>query len=216
MSNHVFAAGTIPWRKVKHKSGETRIEVLLVYRKNYRDWSFPKGKVDPNESLPQTAVRETREETGLRIKLGVNLGNISYKIGGRRQKIVQYWAAKATKKALKNHKFKKNSEISEIAWVPLSQVNERLSYDRDRDIFSIFCDLYECQRLETFAVVLLRHAKAEPRGREFPVDHLRPLADIGADQAQLVVPPLAAFGAKRVISSDAKRCRSTATPIAHK
>jgi len=62
----IYAAGIICWRENKGA-----LEVLLVHRPKYSDWTFPKGKQDPGEYLPETAVREMREETGISLKLGL-------------------------------------------------------------------------------------------------------------------------------------------------
>ncbi len=67
-STTVHAAGAIVWRG----TGRT-LEVLLVHRPRYDDWSWPKGKLDPGESLPACAVREVAEETGHSIVLGLPL-----------------------------------------------------------------------------------------------------------------------------------------------
>lgn len=209
----VFAAGTVCWRRNKTTG---KLEVLLVYRRRYADWSFPKGKLDAGETLPQAAVRETMEETGYRVHLGVNIGTISYLLKTTGQpKTVAYWAAHISSKTAKKHTFEPNKEIAEIAWLPLKTAKKRLTYKRERDILEIFCALAAAKKHSTFALVLLRHAKAEPRSAVFPVDRLRPLADLGADQAQLLIPSLAAFGPQEIITSDAKRCRATVVPVAH-
>ena len=67
----VLAAGAVCWRIVDGKP-----KVLVVYRGDRADVSLPKGKVDPGETLPETAVREIREETGLEIVLGAPLGTV--------------------------------------------------------------------------------------------------------------------------------------------
>ncbi|MTA05380.1 MAG: NUDIX domain-containing protein, partial [Actinobacteria bacterium] len=85
----VVAAGAVPWRVVNGK-----LQVLVVYRKQHRDVSIPKGKVDPGETLPHTAVREVFEETGLKVNLGPSLGSVHYvQPSNGKPKIVHYWAA---------------------------------------------------------------------------------------------------------------------------
>ena len=56
----VLAAGVLSWRE---KS--SRLEVLLVHRPRYDDWSVPKGKLDKGETFPAAAVREVAEETAV-------------------------------------------------------------------------------------------------------------------------------------------------------
>ncbi|MGO3147967.1 MAG: NUDIX hydrolase [Leucobacter sp.] len=215
MTKRVYAAGTIPWRLVKDTSGKSRLMVLLIHRTKQRDISFPKGKLDPGESMPQAAVRETREETGLKVKLGVHLGTISYDMPGGAEKIVQYWAAKVTPKKALASTFKPNSEVQALEWVPVEEARERLSYEADRELFDVFMRLAEPNLLDTFSVTLLRHAKAEPRNDIYPVDHLRPLAPTGVHQAESLASILASFGPKRIYSSTADRCLSTVAPLAH-
>lgn len=188
--------------------------VLLIHRTKQRDVSFPKGKLDPGESMPQAAVRETLEETGLSVALGSNLGTISYKLNGGSSKTVQYWAAEVTPKAALASTFTPNSEIQALEWVPIGDARKRLSYDPDRELYDVFLQLAEHDLLDTFSVTLLRHAKAEPRSDEYPQDHLRPLLPAGEDQAETLVPILEAFGPRRIMSSTAVRCLSTVAPLA--
>lgn len=86
-NNYVLAAGGVVWRR--NEKGD--IEVLLEHRKRYDDWSIPKGKVDPGESLVMTAIREIAEETGFDVRLGKFLKRVHYPLSGDRQKIVYYW-----------------------------------------------------------------------------------------------------------------------------
>lgn len=209
MSKEIFAAGAVCWRRI-----DDEIMVLLIHRTKQKDVSFPKGKLDPGETMPQAAVREVEEETGLRVALGANLGRIHYGIGNNTEKTVQYWAAEVTEPAVRNSTFVPNSEVEALEWTPLKKAHKRLSYPQDRDILEVFKRLIEHNALETFSVILLRHAKAEPRSAEFPEDRLRPLSDIGSAQAQLLSPTLAAFGPERIVSSVAERCMRTIAPTA--
>lgn len=213
MTKPLLAAGTVCWRRVPTPEGE-RIMVLLIHRHKQRDISFPKGKLDPGESMPQAAVRETEEETGLAVHLGINLGTIEYALKAGGQKTVQYWAAEVSEEAVQRSTFVPNNEVDAIEWVPLEKAKKRLSYDPDRGILAVFRRLMERNAGETFSLILLRHAKAEPRSERFPKDRLRPLSDVGEEQAELLIPTLAAFGPQRIISSNAERCMSTVAPIA--
>ena len=209
----VLAAGTVCYRRVTTDAGE-RIMVLLVHRTKQRDVSFPKGKLDRGESMPQAAARETREETGLTVSLGSNLGTIDYTLPDGREKTVQYWAAEVVESAVHTSEFRPNGEISALEWAPLEEVSELLSYEADRQLFKVFTRLAERDALDTFSIILLRHAKAEDRSEHYPIDHLRPLAEAGDEQAETLVPILESFGPKRIYSSTAKRCQSTVQPLA--
>ena len=94
--NIVYAAGAICWRQ---KSDE--ILVLVIHRTQRKDYSFPKGKVDPGELLPETCVREIAEETGLSISLGVPVGVTEYPLSHGKHKVVHYWSAKVSNKVAK-------------------------------------------------------------------------------------------------------------------
>ncbi len=213
MKKPVLAAGTVCYRRV-HDGDESRIMVLLVHRTKQRDVSFSEGQTTPGESMPRAAVRETLEETGLSVSLGTNLGTINYTLPSGGEKTVRYWAAEVTEAAVHASKFRPNGEISALEWVPLEEVRGRLSYKADRRLFKVFTRLAERDAIETFSIILLRHAKAEPRSAQFPVDSLRPLAEAGENQAETLVPILESFGPRRILSSTAERCHRTALPLA--
>ena len=92
----ILAAGGVVYR---HDDDGGRIAV--IHRPHRHDWSLPKGKVDPGETLPETAVREIFEETGIRVALGIPVGVSRYRMPRGRQKIVHYWAAEATDDAIR-------------------------------------------------------------------------------------------------------------------
>ncbi|MGH3499025.1 MAG: NUDIX hydrolase, partial [Nocardioidaceae bacterium] len=88
----ILAAGTLTWRH-----GMRGLQVLLVHRTRYDDWSFPKGKADPGEPLAATAARETLEETGYSVRLGIPLTRLTYFVDRPypASKHVSYWTASA-------------------------------------------------------------------------------------------------------------------------
>src|SRR5208283_2712658 len=111
-SGVIEAAGAVVWRH-----GPDGPEVLLIHRPRRDDWSLAKGKRDPGEQLPQTAVREVVEETGIRPILGGRLRSVSYLAGGR-PKHVHYWAAaEPAPRAYPNVSFVPNHEVDEIEWL---------------------------------------------------------------------------------------------------
>lgn len=207
----VYAAGAIVWRLVDDK-----LRVLLIHRTKYRDVTLPKGKVDPGEMLAQTAVREVREETGIRVTLGVPVGVSRYWMRPKRQKIVHYWAAEATDDAIRASTFVPNAEIAAIEWVSLKKARKRLSYPVDVEIMEAFERLVDDGVLHTFPLVVLRHAKAVGRADWDGADADRPLTERGQRQAKAIAGPLRAFGVRRVVTSDAARCVQTVAPLEKK
>lgn len=205
----IYAAGIICWRENKGA-----LEVLLVHRPKYGDWTFPKGKQDPDEYLPETAVREMREETGISLKLGRPIAQVSYSVDNNEEKIVYYWSSKVREKALKKKKFKANEEISEISWEKADSAIEKLSYKHDQKLLKEVIKIHQSGELETRALVLLRHAMATPRTEWKGQEAKRPLLPEGKQQAKRLVNLLGAFGPKRLVTSSWKRCEQTIEPYA--
>lgn len=209
MTAPVLAAGALCWRV----TAKGTVKVLLVYRTQHRDTSLPKGKVDPGETLPETAVREIAEETGLIIALGAPLGVVEYVLPNGRDKVVYYWSAEVSKEARANSTFVSNDEIESLQWVSLDKARARMSYPHDIDILDRFAELYEQGRARTFAVIALRHGKAEPHGAKGE-DHDRVLTEHGVAQATSVAHGIAAYRPAELVSSTAVRCLATIAPTA--
>ncbi|ODT23942.1 NUDIX domain-containing protein [Microbacterium sp. SCN 69-37] len=207
--NAVYAAGGVIWRVV-----DGRLMVLVIHRTAYADVTLPKGKVDPGETLAETAVREIFEETGIRVHLGIPVGVSRYRMPSKRQKIVHYWAAEATDEAIRASAFVPNREIAALEWVTPKRARGYLSYPVDVEILDNFLRFVDDGILETFPLIVLRHAKATPRDGWKGADAARTLTDRGARQAGSIVGPLAAFGVRKIVSSDAVRCVATVTPLA--
>jgi 8-oxo-dGTP pyrophosphatase MutT (NUDIX family)/phosphohistidine phosphatase SixA len=209
----IYAAGAVLWREV---SGQLLIAV--IHRARYNDWSFPKGKQDPGENLPQTAVREIREETGLSIKLGVRLKVVHYTVGSNIPKEVHYWAARVSDSALAKSKFKPSEEVEKVEWKSPEEVRGLLTYDFDREVLDPLLDLHLLGHLRTKPVIVLRHATATQRsewkGGKGLDDGHRPLLPVGHSEAAQLVPLLSAFAPKRLVTSSWVRCRTTLEPFA--
>lgn len=201
---NIHAAGTVLWRHAPGSAGG--IEIAVIRRPKYQDWSLPKGKLDPGESPVLAAFRETEEETGLRPRLGRYLGKVTYPVTGhRKMKRVDYWAAEVV-----DGEFSANSEVDELTWCALDTVMSELSYPMDRQIVRAFTRL----PADTHTVLLVRHAKAGRRDRFKGPDEQRPLEPAGYRQSLALVPNLLAFGAQDIYSAEPLRCVQTVAPLA--
>ena len=205
----IYAAGVVCWREQDGK-----LELALVHREVYKDWGFPKGKLDPGEQLPQTAVREVMEEAGFKIRLGRKLGVIKYKVGDGLDKEVHYWASKVTAKAIAKQKFLPNQEIAKVEWVTAKKALTLLSYEHDRNLLEQVIQLHKAKELETRALIILRHAKATLRSEWKGEEAKRPLLPEGKKQAKALVPLIAAYGPRRLVTSPWARCHATIAPYA--
>lgn len=204
----VLAAGAICWRIVDGK-----VRILLVHRNARADVSLPKGKLDPGETLPQTAVREIGEETGLSVSLGAPLGTVEYTLPSGRRKVVYYWAAEASEHALQLARFSPNEEISALEWTSLGKARKKLSYAHDAEVVDRFAARIAAGTARTFAIIALRHGKAVAPESWDGQDASRPLLQRGHDQALSIAPAIAAYAPQKVISSTAVRCLATVTPL---
>lgn len=119
----VRAAGAIVWR------ASEPLEICLVHRPKYDDWSFPKGKLDGGERWEDAALREVQEELGLRCRLGDELPPTSYTDPKGRAKVVRYWLMEPLDGA-----FAASREVDEMRWLPVDEADALLSYAHDREL----------------------------------------------------------------------------------
>jgi 8-oxo-dGTP diphosphatase len=122
---------------VLRRDREGSTEVLLVHRPRYNDWSFPKGKLDGDESLEEAAIREVREETGLQCRIirKLSIARYDYRTadGSRKPKAVHYFLMELMRGKLRS---RFDEEIDSVEWVPLQEAASRLNYEFDRTLLS--------------------------------------------------------------------------------
>src|ERR1700761_5271202 len=129
-SRLIKAAGGGAWRP----GPDGGPEILLVHRKKYDDWSLPKGKTEPGETLPVTASREVLEEGGAELALGRRLVSVRYSVGGR-PKRVHYWAAQVLSV---DDGAVPNDEIDEVSWLTEEKAVQQVSYPHDHKVLADF------------------------------------------------------------------------------
>ncbi len=182
-------------------------QVCVLHRPRQDDWSLPKGKLDPGECQVEAARRETVEETGSDVVLGVPLRTQKYLVDGR-PKTVHYWVGREREGG---PGFSPNKEIDELRWLSVREALAMLTYPRDGDLVK-----EALTAPVTTPLIVLRHTEAmrrtSYRGR---VDAERPLSDRGALDAQRLIAVLGAFDVRKVYSSSAVRCLDTVRPYAH-
>jgi 8-oxo-dGTP pyrophosphatase MutT (NUDIX family) len=203
----IRAAGGVVWRKVDKDTADPGIEVAVIHRPRYDDWTLPKGKLAPNESELEGAVREVAEETGLRVAVGRPLGVVRYmKSTGNtlRPKVVRYWSMR-----VEGGSFFPNREVDELRWVSLAQAHELLTHAHDRELLERFVR----GPAATGCVLLVRHATAGSSSEWTGDDRQRPLDELGWAQAEELVRLLARFEVGRIVSADYLRCTQTVQPL---
>ena len=216
----MLAAGALVWRLKNDK-----LQVLVVHRPRYDDWSFPKGKAEPGESMVLTAIREVAEETGRQIVLGRYLGKARRRLVSGRKKRTLYWAAQVLPEAGPGEGLRaavkpaSKREIDKVRWWKAEKAARKLTHADDKRLLARLVDWYESGQLQVHSLVLVRHAKAVSRatwGYGINSEITRPLV-MGRGQAQArdVAALLSAYGVGELVSSPWRRCVDTLAPYAH-
>ena len=121
----IRAAGGVVCRNTR--SGET--EIAVIHRPQYDDWTLPKGKIEQDESAEDCALREVREETGLRCELVRPLGCTAYVDRRGRDKVACYWVMEVL-----GGKFRPGIEVDKLQWLSVDDAIKRLTYARDKTL----------------------------------------------------------------------------------
>jgi 8-oxo-dGTP diphosphatase len=197
----IVAAGAVLWRM-----RDAQLEICVIHRPKYDDWTLPKGKVNSGEHVLSAAVREVEEETGHRVFLGRPLPAQRYLVSDR-PKVVYYWAAHAPDGS---PDWQPTREVDRVEFLPAGESVSRLTYRHDAEVVAELTD----GPLQTSPLVLLRHGTAVNRSDWDGRDNARPLSPQGKAEADRLATVLAAYGPLRVISSDAVRCTESVRPYA--
>ncbi|MBD5785306.1 NUDIX domain-containing protein [Cellulosimicrobium terreum] len=213
----IESAGALVWRE-----HDGVLEVRLVHRPRYDDWSWPKGKLEEGETFQAAAAREVAEETGRPIVLGSPLPGLQYLTSEGRVKRVHYWAGRRASRQRDAHALAARApvppvspqEIDRAEWLSLDDAAQRLTRAADRTPLEALVRARDDGRLATHVVVIARHGKAVARGAWYGDEQDRPLTPAGHAQSAALVPVLAAYGVSDVVTSRWGRCAETIAPYA--
>jgi 8-oxo-dGTP diphosphatase len=126
----VKASGGVVWRR----GADGSVELVVVHRPRYDDWSLPKGKLDAGETWEEAALREVEEEVGLRCRLGDELPPVAYRDNKGREKVVRYWLMEPQDRSAP---FTPNDEVDEMRWVDVVAAAALLSYPHDAELVRV-------------------------------------------------------------------------------
>ncbi|MDJ0317003.1 NUDIX hydrolase [Arthrobacter antibioticus] len=200
----IYAAGALCWRIKKRK-----LELLLIHRQRYDDWSWPKGKLDAGETLAECAVREVHEEVGLPITLGIPLPSIQYVVKAG-LKEVHYWACATDDMP----PIPDGKEVDSVIWCSPNKARGLLSNPSDLEPLEALVAAFEGGTLATWPLLVIRHAKAKPRSAWTRAEGERPLAATGKRQALYLQRLLMSWHPERIHTSGWMRCIATISPYA--
>lgn len=200
----VLAAGGVLWRR-----DPSDLEVALVHRPKYGDWSLPKGKAKAGEHLLVTALREVTEETGYQPRIGPYLTTVRYRVtsGGRSSnKVVTYWSMSCA-----GGSFQDSNEVDEMRWLPIEQARRLITSASDRAVL----DTFTRTGRDTEPLLLVRHGATQaPPLRPRKTTETQGLNRSGRAQAASLVPVMAGLGITDLLSADLPACVDMLAPFA--
>ncbi|MDO5048567.1 MAG: NUDIX domain-containing protein [Actinomycetaceae bacterium] len=226
-SRIVRSAGAVVWRprnvhapvRVGQTYGPDDIEVLLVHRPRYDDWSWPKGKAEINEPLLAAGVREVEEETGVLVQMHAPLMTQRYRLGSGQTKEVHYWIGVPVR-----HGGVERSripivpatpkEIDTTRWMTAPHARKMLTRRGDKRLLDDVVARAQTGTLVTQTLAIVRHGAAITRNQWIGTEAARPLNRTGGVQALDLVDIFSALGVTRLLSSPWTRCRASLEPYA--
>jgi 8-oxo-(d)GTP phosphatase len=198
----IRAAGAVLWRPAAGG-----VEICVVHRPKYDDWSLPKGKLDTGEPPVVAAVREVLEETGIRAHPLLRLPDVAYTLPSGQPKTVEFWSMRAGSDPAMA--VADPDEVDEIRWLAPEAAEEALTYPADARLV----DRVATSPPVTAVTPMVRHAHAGERKKWAGNDALRPIDAQGQQEAEAIAESLALFEPARLIAAPALRCRQTLGPL---
>ncbi|RFD74625.1 NUDIX hydrolase [Gardnerella vaginalis] len=222
---------------------ENNIELCLVYRPKYNDWSWPKGKNEAHESHRHTAVREVGEETGYAVTLGPHIAQIEYPLENEGKKSsaksstksgsqnndqpevikrIHYWMMREISEsdAIKRLpafgpiKPAKPTEIGNVVWLTPEDARKKLTHDSDQLVLDAFLERIKSGQANYKTLILVRHGKAESRKGWQGSEATRPITPLGSAASYALGRELACYAPNKIVSSPWKRCLETVDAFA--
>lgn len=222
---------------------ENNIELCLVYRPKYNDWSWPKGKNEAHESHRHTAVREVGEETGYAVTLGPHIAQIEYPLENEGKKSsaksstksgsqnnsqpevikrIHYWMMREISEsdAIKRLpafgpiKPAKPTEIGNVIWLTPEDARKKLTHDSDQLVLDAFLERIKSGQANYKTLILVRHGKAESRKAWQGSEATRPITPLGSAASYALGRELACYAPNKIVSSPWKRCLETVDAFA--
>ncbi|WP_341719500.1 NUDIX hydrolase [Micromonospora sp. FIMYZ51] len=201
MVEAIRAAGGVVWRPMP----DGGVQVCLVHRPRYGDWTLPKGKLEPGEHPLLAAAREVAEEADAQAVPQVRLPSVRYRSEGRR-KTVDYWSMRA----VGTGGFQPDTEVDELRWLDLDGAMALVSYSHDTEVLAAFAALPPV----TATMMLVRHGHAGKRLTWSGPDAGRPLDARGWSEAYALAPLIQLIRPVRLLSASPRRCVQTLDPAA--
>jgi 8-oxo-dGTP pyrophosphatase MutT (NUDIX family)/phosphohistidine phosphatase SixA len=195
------AAGGVLYRR---SSGG--VEVCLVHRPRYDDWSLPKGKLHGGELPLAAALREVEEETGAAAIPELRLLDTDYVMPDGRPKNVAYWLMSVASTG----PVRDVGEVDELAWLSLPEAAARLTYADEKAVLAEVVSVPPV----TAVIAMVRHARAGERKKWAGRDELRPIDPVGAKQADRIAALLTSLRPRRLVAAPPLRCTQTLEPLA--
>lgn len=205
MLDTVQAAGAVLWRRAANG-----IEICVVHRPAYDDWSLPKGKLHGAEHPVAAAAREVLEETGFRGVPQLRLPPVAYTLSDGRPKNVDFWLMRAADTAAVE--VADPAEVDAIAWLAPADAAARLSYPDDRGLVERVVGLVPISAV----TAIVRHAHAGERKAWAGNDALRPIDQQGHAEARALAEILVLFEPTRLLTATPLRCKQTLEPLAER